>query len=1118
MHQSALSQTKGTSSSQKPNTRLRAMAVPILILFVISLGILALGYQYYVSEKDRIVTEKYNALSAIAEEKEKYLTSWLVARAKDAQRPAKSPFFRTALDEWMSSPEDPSRMEAWKNRLIMDREEFGYDDVLLLDPSGDLVLLAAKDHPDPIGPPTQEAVRKAKDIGGPALSDPYVSPQGLVLVDAVCPVFNLEGRLLAFLVLRADLGDTLFHAIQSWPIPSKSAEVLILKQEGDDVVFLNGPRHRTVGPLGLRIPPTVSNLVEVQAVKGNMGMALGQDYRGVEVLADLRPVRGTSWFLVTKVGTDEILGEAQYRGKVVGLMALMAVVLAGSLWGLWFRHIRARLWKRLYATEKELREAQEEFRTTLYSIGDGVITTDRWGNIWLMNRIAEELTGWQEKEAMGRPLGEVFRIVNEETRAQVEDPVQRVLREGVVVGLGNHTLLLSRDGREIPIADSGAPIVDEEEGMVGVVLVFRDQSEERALRRQIEKSQKEWEQIFQAVGRPIFILDPAHTILEANESALEFTGLSKDQLLGRKCYELCHGTEAPPPGCPCQVVFETKGEASSEQKALGRDVLVSCTPIFNEKGEIERIIHVATDISSLKMAEGALRDSEEKFRALVENSTHGILVVQGNSIVYANPKALEFFGATKEEVLASHYLDFTHPEDRPIIAERYRLRALGQEVEPSIVFRILDKKGDFRWVEGHATRITWAGKEAYLVFLEDLTLRRKEEEERMKLEVQLLQAQKMEAIARLAGGVAHDFNNILAIIGGHAELGLAKLEGGHPVQEHFREILEATGRSANLVRQLLAFARKQIISPMPLDMNEAIEGMLKMLRRLIGEDIELEWHPGRNLWKVYMDPSQLDQILANLVVNARDAIQGPGKVTIETENVELDEDYCKDRPGAAPGKYVMLAISDNGSGMDKETLEKIFEPFFTTKGPEKGTGLGLATVYGIVKQNRGHINVYSEPGKGTTFKIYIPKLEEPKEAEKPEEIALVARDLPKGSETVLLVEDERPLLKVYSKFLDTLGYKVISARTPREAILKAQEHRGSIELLLTDVVMPQMSGRELWNKLRTLRPEMKCIFMSGYTANVIAHHGVLEPGMNFIGKPFTIEALAVKLRQVLEGE
>jgi CheY-like chemotaxis protein len=362
--------------------------------------------------------------------------------------------------------------------------------------------------------------------------------------------------------------------------------------------------------------------------------------------------------------------------------------------------------------------------------------------------------------------------------------------------------------------------------------------------------------------------------------------------------------------------------------------------------------------------------------------------------------------------------------------------------------------------------------------------------------------------------VAHDFNNMLQAILGNTSLALEELPPASPARECLEEVQKCTQRSADLTRQLLAFARKQTVAPRILDLNETIQGMLKMLRRLIGEDIDLAWMPGKELWMVNVDPSQVDQILANLCVNARDAIAGVGKITIETDNVSLDEAYCADHAGFVPGEYVLLAVSDDGCGMDAETLSHLFEPFFTTKALGQGTGLGLATVYGAVKQNHGFINVYSEPGQGTTFKIYLPR-----HAAKAVPLAEAgpAQAEGRGSETILLVEDEPAILRIATKTLEWLGYRVLAARTPGEAIRLAKEHRGRIDLLMTDVVMPEMNGRDLARNLQSLYPDIRRLFMSGYTANVIAHQGVLDPGVHFLQKPFSLQHLGAKIREVLGG-
>jgi CheY-like chemotaxis protein len=360
--------------------------------------------------------------------------------------------------------------------------------------------------------------------------------------------------------------------------------------------------------------------------------------------------------------------------------------------------------------------------------------------------------------------------------------------------------------------------------------------------------------------------------------------------------------------------------------------------------------------------------------------------------------------------------------------------------------------------------------------------------------------------------VAHDFKNMQGVILGRAELALMEITPSDQHYAEFREIQKVAERSVDLTRQLLAFARKQTIAPRVLDLNETVDGMLKMLRRLIGEDIDLAWEPVTNVWPVKMDPAQVDQILANLCVNAKDAISGSGKATIRTNNMVLKEEDCTKHAGLAPGDYVMLAVSDDGCGMEKGILDNIFEPFFTTKEVGKGTGLGLSTVYGIVRQNEGTVSVESEPGKGTTFKLYIPRHSGEDEAP----ARTVSDEMPMGNgETVLLVEDDPGILEICKTTLERLGYMVLAANAPDEAMGTARNHPGDIRLLMTDVVMPRMSGRELAASVVKIQPGIRTLYMSGYTANVIAHHGVLDEGVHFIGKPFTPDSLARKVGEAI---
>lgn len=400
------------------------------------------------------------------------------------------------------------------------------------------------------------------------------------------------------------------------------------------------------------------------------------------------------------------------------------------------------------------------------------------------------------------------------------------------------------------------------------------------------------------------------------------------------------------------------------------------------------------------------------------------------------------------------------------------------------------------------------------VVTSDTTQEKNNEKVKEKLEAQLRQAQKLEAVGRLAGGVAHDFNNMLTVIQGNTEMAKEEVNSSHPLSKNLIQIEKATQRSTGIIRQLLAFARKQTIAPKVLQLNETIEEMLKMLRRLIGENIELSWNPGTKLWPIKIDSNQIDQVLANLAVNARDAISNTGKLTVETKNVIFDNIYCAVNSNIKPGEFVALSVTDNGCGMDSEAQKNIFEPFFTTKEMGKGTGLGLATVYGIVKQNNGFINVYSEPGIGTTFNLYLPrhKMDDVTAPTKKDDTIDLS-----GNETILVVEDETDILQMLRMMLEKFGYNVLAVTSPRDAIHLSTTYRQGIDLLLTDVIMPEMNGHELARELLSKSPSIKCLYMSGYTENIIATNGILKDGVNFIPKPFSRKALLTQVRRVLDS-
>ncbi|MBU1543137.1 MAG: PAS domain S-box protein [Proteobacteria bacterium] len=522
------------------------------------------------------------------------------------------------------------------------------------------------------------------------------------------------------------------------------------------------------------------------------------------------------------------------------------------------------------------------------------------------------------------------------------------------------------------------------------------------------------------------------------------------------------------------------------------------------------VLSIATDITERKRAEKALQAERDQLLSLFNSIDEVIYIadLQTHELLYINRYLADML---PENCLGGKCYKVLQDLDAPcsfctndIILGKKPEAHRWEYYNPFLDrhFAIVDRV--IRWSDSRDVRFEMAV---------DISAIKKAEAEGEKLQAQLLQAQKMESVGRLAGGVAHDFNNMLGVILGHAEFALEKAAQDQDLCNDLREIQTAARRSADLTKQLLTFARKQTISPIELDLNDTVESMMKMLRRLIGEDIDLAWQPDARLWPVKMDPSQIDQILANLCVNARDAISGVGWLTIETCNHTFDEAYCSEHPGSIPGDYVLLAVSDNGCGMDKNILNHLFEPFFTTKDVGQGTGLGLATVYGIVKQNSGFITVYSEPGQGSTFRIYLPRFFSENAA-----ISSIPEKQPisGGTETILVVEDEQAILRMTCLMLERNGYSVISADTPSRAMEKAESHSGIIDLLMTDVVMPEMNGRDLAGKIALLHPEIRFLFMSGYTADVIAHQGILDEGVTFIQKPFSMADLTQKVRKVLD--
>jgi two-component system cell cycle sensor histidine kinase/response regulator CckA len=524
---------------------------------------------------------------------------------------------------------------------------------------------------------------------------------------------------------------------------------------------------------------------------------------------------------------------------------------------------------------------------------------------------------------------------------------------------------------------------------------------------------------------------------------------------------------------------------------------------------VERALRESENGRARRLAEEELRASEARFKGAFAFSPIGMaLVAPDGRFLEVNPALCQIVGYSQEELLTKTFQDITHPDDlEPDLA--YVRRVLAGEI-PSYQMekRYLHKQGHVVWALLNVSLLRdKAGQPLHFISqIQDVT-------ERLQTEQMLRQSQKVEAIGGLAGGVAHDFNNLLGVILGYGEMAQRQLGPESPVRARVDQMVKAAERAAGLTRQLLAFSRKQVMQPKLLDLNGLVTDSNKMLGRLIGEDIEVVIQPAPGLGTVNADPGQIEQIIFNLAVNARDAMPKGGRLTLATANVELDAAYAAIHPPATPGRYVMLAVSDTGIGMDAETQRRIFEPFFTTKPEGQGTGLGLATVYGIVKQSGGQIWVYSEPGRGTTFKVYLPRVDGPAEPLRP---AGPLAEPARGHETILLVEDTETLREMIQESLEERGYRVLVASNGEEALALARESKGLIDLVLTDVVMPKLGGGDLAKLLSALRPKIRVLYMSGYTNGAISEHGVPGEGVVLLEKPFTAEKLARAVRQALD--
>jgi two-component system, cell cycle sensor histidine kinase and response regulator CckA len=749
------------------------------------------------------------------------------------------------------------------------------------------------------------------------------------------------------------------------------------------------------------------------------------------------------------------------------------------------------------------------------SITEGVLICDArlpdFPTVYV-NAAFEKLTGYTFEEIKGRNC----RFLQ---GAETSPRMVKKIRESLKRKKTFHGKILNYRKNGVPFWNDLriTPLFDESGSLTYFVGVQNDITERKISEESLRASEARFRLLCESAPLGVFMANNQGQCLFSNLYLQKLAGLPFDQLLGFGWEKIIHPEDRQRFSKGWVVATETGTELHQQYRFLPADgiirwVNIRTAPVYSAGGQLVSHVGTVEDITERKHAEELLSRAEAKYRNLVESSPAIVYFAHPHppfSTIYVSQSVIKFGYSTEEWFdRPDMWISLIHEEDRERVLRTTEV-AMLQGLDTDLEYRIIARDGAIRWVhdkgrfvsDEQGNRLGWQG-----VML-DIT-------ETKELEEQLRQSQKLESVGLLAGGIAHDFNNMLNVITGYSELALRRLDEHNPLRQYMEEIKKAGKRSAALTNQLLAFSRQQVLQPVVLDLNEVVGDTIKMLQRLIGEDMQLTTTLSPKAGRVTIDPGQMSQILMNLAVNARDAMPQGGKLTIETANIFFEPEAAGQTIGILPGAYVMLSVSDTGTGMSEETKQHLFEPFYTTKEIGKGTGLGLATVYGIVKQSGGNISVDSKEGSGTTFKVYLPRVVEQQiEVEKLKEITA---ELPKGTETILLVEDEEMVRQLSMEILKECGYTVISAVNGVEALKLCEEGECRFDLLMTDVVMPQMGGRELAEKLAEKLPGLRILFTSGYTDDAVMRHGVVETNANFIQKPFTPLALAGKIREILD--
>lgn len=1018
----------------------RGTTMLLLVFILLATGIVSAGYLYSRQQQEHFRERIEAELGTIADLKVKELQEWRRERLGDAALFFKNSVFSGLIEEVFDNPanlEARRRLQIWMEK-ITSLPQFKRTSLANADSVEQLFAPAGSEH----RPELLKDVAAPRELRKILFRDFYREdePDHPPELDLLVPILAAPDwhRVIGILTLHLDPRQYLYPLLETWPALSRSAETLLVRRDGDEVLFLNNLRFQKNAALNLRLPLTTPSLPAALAVLGKTGIVEGTDYRGIPVLAALRSVPDSPWFLVARMDLDEINQPLRDRLMVMAGLVFTLLLGAGATVGLIWRSQRARFYRLRLESAIAKEESEQRMRLIFESSKDGILVAEvATKRFVLANQAICRMLGYSHPELLTMQIMAIH--PEAEIPAAIEEFERQARGES---SLSINVPLRRRDGSVFYVDITTTPI---ELGKRSCVLGnFRDITERRQAEARIEHLNRVLRAL-RNINQLIVVTDSADNLIKDACQVLVLNGSYTSALI-----VLTDAEHRPTSHAEAGV--EKEFQALTAQIEQG--VLPHCCQASAGGTGMTLVDTQGASCQPCPLAAVCVSPQKMSIRLEHQNQIFGCLVV-----------------------------------------------SVGTEIA-------MDLEEERLFVE-------LAGDLAYA--LHNLAVKQsmlQGEEQNKKLAAQFFQAQKMEAVGQLAGGVAHDFNNLLSIILGYSEL-LADGAKTDPASvEALKEIHDAAIRAKNLTRQLLAFSRKQMLEMQVIDVNEVIGGFEKLLRRTIGEDIQMILILTAEPVPVKADVSQLEQILMNLVVNARDAMPDGGFLTIETARVELDEGYAAGRPGVIPGPYAIIGVSDSGEGMDQATQTRIFEPFFTTKPQGKGTGLGLSTVYGVVQQHGGKIWVYSEPDRGTTFKIYLP-LTEPTVAR--EKVAMPRPAHATRIETILVVEDEISLRKLVCRILLGNGYKVHEAEDADDALAIALNHQEPIHLLLTDVIMPKKKGPEVFKEVAAAHPDIRVLYMSGYTENIIARQGVLKEGIHLLQKPFTATSLLEKIAETLKS-